>query len=165
MQRKEGAFLQAPTLPSHFWLSILPFYFKCFLLAFSSSQAEEKKKIIKNVEEGESLPLSSHFAFSFLAPVSGLLFQHFRFKHFFLGIFFFSIKRKKKNTKKKNAKKGRSLPFFFRFCIWDEVLLLLFPLHIPSMLSSSPSSSLVSHVSLKFCAIQTWELFRVLEME
>jgi hypothetical protein len=37
----------------------------------------------------------------------------------------------KKNTKKKNAKKGESLPFFFRFYIRDEALLLLSPLHIP----------------------------------
>jgi hypothetical protein len=44
MQRKEGAFFQAPTLPSHFWVPLLPFCFKCFLLTFSSSRAEEKKK-------------------------------------------------------------------------------------------------------------------------
>jgi hypothetical protein len=51
-------------------------------------------------------------------------------------------KEKKNIEKKKNAKKGRRLPFFFCFCICDEMLLLLSPFHIPSMLSSSPSSSL-----------------------
>jgi hypothetical protein len=72
--------------------------------------------------------------------------------------------KKKKNTKKKNhrekknAEKGRSLPFFSRFYIWDEALLLLSLLHIPSTLSSPPSSSLVSHVSSKLCATQAWEL-------
>jgi len=39
---REGAFLQAPTLPSHFWLSLLPFCFKHFFLASSFSQAKEK---------------------------------------------------------------------------------------------------------------------------
>jgi hypothetical protein len=60
-------------------------------------------------------------------------------------IFFFSSRRKEK----KNAKKGGSLPFFSRFCVWDETLLLPSPLHIPSTLSSPPSSSLVSHISSK----------------
>jgi hypothetical protein len=59
-------------------------------------------------------------------------------------------KEKKIIENKKNAKKGRNLPFFFHFCIWDEVLLLLSPLHIPSKLSSPPSSSLVFHVSSVF---------------
>jgi hypothetical protein len=41
------------------------------------------------------------------------------------GIFFFSNKKKKKNIKKKKiTKKGRSLPFFSRFCIWDETFFL-----------------------------------------
>jgi hypothetical protein len=53
-------------------------------------------------------------------------------------------KEKKIIEKKKNAEKGGSLPFFSRFYIWDETVLLLSPLHIPSMLSSPPSSSLVS---------------------
>jgi hypothetical protein len=45
MQKREGAFLQTPALPFHFWLPllppILPFCFKCFLASFSS-QVEEK---------------------------------------------------------------------------------------------------------------------------
>ncbi len=48
MQRREGAYLQALTLPSHFWLSLVASYFcpfvsNAFSLA-SSSQAEEKKR-------------------------------------------------------------------------------------------------------------------------
>jgi hypothetical protein len=36
MQRKEGVFLQAPTLPSHFWVLLLPSHFYPFVLnAFS----------------------------------------------------------------------------------------------------------------------------------
>ncbi len=77
------------------------------------------------------------------------------------------VEEKKKKTKrgKKNAKKGEILPFFSRFCIWDEVLVLPSPLHIPSMLSSPPFSSLVSHVSLKLCVTQAQELSQALEME
>jgi len=55
--------------------------------------------------------------------------------------------KKRTHKEKKNAKKGGSLPFFFRFCIWDEALLLHSPLHVPSTLSSPPSPSLVSHKS------------------
>jgi hypothetical protein len=43
-KRREGAYLQAPTPPSHFWLSLLPFCFKQFLLASSSSSQAKKKK-------------------------------------------------------------------------------------------------------------------------
>jgi hypothetical protein len=86
------------------------------------------------------------------------------------GVFFFWSKRKKhtkknKKIEKKNEEKGRNLPFFSCFYIWDEALLLPSRFHIPSMLSSPPSSSLVSHISLKFYATQAQELFRALEME
>jgi len=68
------------------------------------------------------------------------------------GVYLFSKRRGKKKTQrkknhreeKKNAEKGGSLLIFSRFCIWDEALLLLSTLHIPSTLSSPPSSSLVS---------------------
>jgi hypothetical protein len=70
------------------------------------------------------------------------------------GIFFCSNRKEEK----KNVEKGGSLPFFSRFCIWDEAFFLPFPLHVPSMLNSPPSSSLVSHVSLKLCATQAHEL-------
>jgi hypothetical protein len=87
-----------------------------------------------------------------LAPTSTLLLLPFHFKRFFQTSFSFQIEKKththtkKKNTikKKKNAEKGGSLPSFSRSCIWDETLLLLSPLHIPSTLNFPPSSSLVS---------------------
>jgi hypothetical protein len=69
------------------------------------------------------------------------------------------------HKEKKNAKKGGTLPFFSRFYIWNESFFLLSPLHIPSTLSSPPSSSLGSHNSLKLCAIQAWEMSPTLEME
>jgi hypothetical protein len=99
MQRRERTFLQTLAMPSHFWLPLLPFYFKRFLVPSSSSQAEEKKrktiKKKKNAEKGGSLPLSFRFALSLLILASDFLFPPFRFKRFFFGIFFFSSKRKK----------------------------------------------------------------------
>jgi hypothetical protein len=80
----------------------------------------------------------------------------------FFNVFFSSRKKKtqKQKTieKKKIAEKGGSLPFFSHFCIWDEALLLLSPFHVHSTLSSPPSSSLVSHISLKLCATLAQEL-------
>jgi hypothetical protein len=77
------------------------------------------------------------------------------------GVFFFASKKHTHThthkIEKKNAEKGRNLPFFFCFCIWDEALLLLSPLQVPSTLSSPPSSNLVFHVSLKLCVIQAQE--------
>ncbi len=174
MKRKEGTYFQALTLPSHFWLPLLPFCFKRFLLAPSSQVKEKKKKTIekkKNAEKGRSFPLSSCFALSLCALVFALLLIPFCFKQFLLASSFFQVEERKKTKKKKpqkrkkNAEKGGSLPFFFHFCIWDEALLLLSPLHIPSMLSSPPSSSLMSHVSSKLCATQARELSQALEME
>ncbi len=157
-----------------FALLLLPYCFKRFLLASFYSQVEEKKKKTiekkKNAEKGGSLPSRSRSTTSLLAPTSGLMFLPLRFKRFLLGIFFFLSRRKKRKTQRKknhkeekNVEKGRSLPFFSHFCIWDEVLLLLSPLHIPSTLSSPPSSSLVFHVSSKLCATQAWELSQALE--
>jgi len=83
----------------------LPFQMLSPCIFFFSNKTKEKKHIKiktikkkKNAEKGGSLPSSSCFAFSFLAPASTLLFQT-----LFLNIFFFSNKRegKKKNTKKK----------------------------------------------------------------
>jgi hypothetical protein len=73
--------------------------------------------------------------------------------------------KEKKNIQKINVEKGGSLPFFYCFCIWDEMFRLLSPLHIPSMLNSPPSSSFVFHISSKLYAIQTQKLSRALEME
>jgi len=74
MQKREGAYFQAPVLPSHFWLLLLPFCFKCFFLASSYSQIEEKKekfkekeklnhKEEKNAKKGRSLTSSVASAF------------------------------------------------------------------------------------------------------
>jgi hypothetical protein len=80
-------------------------------------------------------------------------------------VFFFSSRRKgKKQREKENAKKGGSLPFFSRFYIWDEALILHPPLNIPSMLNFPPSSGLMFCISSKFYAIQARELSRALEI-
>jgi hypothetical protein len=67
--------------------------------------------------------------------------------------------RKNKNTEKINVEKVGNLFLFSHFYIWDETLLLSFPLHVPSTLSSPFFSSLVFDVSLKLCATQAQELF------
>ncbi len=73
-------------------------------------------------------------------------------------IFFFlskkNIEKKKTIENGKNVKKGGKLPFFSHFYIWDEALLLYSPLHVPSMLNSPPSSSLMFCISSKLCATQ-----------
>ncbi len=165
MQRREGAYLQA----THYALSLLAlifafpllhFCFEFFFLASSFFQIEEKKKNTKkkktiekkkNAEKGGSLPSSFHSTISILAPASTFLLLPFQFKRFLLASSSSSQTEGKKNhkekktiKKKKNAKKGGNLSFFSCFCIWDEALLLLSPLHIPLMLSFPPSSSLVS---------------------
>jgi len=165
-KQREGAYLQALALPSHFWLMLLPFRFKLFSrsIFFFSSEREKNYTVKKKCKEGKELtfkllfcPLT--FGFCFWPLIFGLSFQALSPWHFF-----FKWKKKEKHKEKKNhreeknAKNGRSLPFFSRFYIWDEALLLLFPFHIPSTLSSPPSSSLVSHVSLKLCVIQDREL-------
>jgi hypothetical protein len=43
-KRREGAYLQAFALPLHFWLLLLPFCFKRFLLTSLFSKAKKKKK-------------------------------------------------------------------------------------------------------------------------
>jgi hypothetical protein len=214
-KRREGAYLQALALPSHFWVPLLPFYFKCFLLASSSSQVERKKqknhRKKRNANKEGNFLSNSHSVISFLGPTSVLPFLPFCFKRFLLfssrikekknaekggslfsssrsthshfwllildscfclfisSAFFMASsssqaekkdKKHKEKTiyKEKNPKKGGSLPFFSHFCIWDKALLLLSPFHIPSTLSSPPSSSFVSHVSSKLCASQAREL-------
>jgi len=108
MQRKEGAYLQAPTLPFHFWLPLLPFRFcisisnafSWHLLLFKQKKTKkQKKKPIekeKNAKKGRNLPLSSRYALSFLASASVFSFQALS-----PSIFLFSNKRKKKNTQRK----------------------------------------------------------------
>jgi len=88
-RRREGAYLQTPTLPSHFWLPLLHFRFKCFFLASFSSQIKKIKiKTIEqkiNVEKGKSLPSRSCSTFSLLTPASTLPLLHFCFKRFLLA--------------------------------------------------------------------------------
>jgi hypothetical protein len=88
-KRREGSYLQAPTLPSHFWLSLLPFCFKCFLLASSCPQAKKKKKKPKekkiNAKKGGSFPSNSRSALSLLDPTFAFPLLPFYFKCFFLA--------------------------------------------------------------------------------
>jgi hypothetical protein len=85
-----------------FALSLLPFYFKHFILTYSFSQIEKKKTIEKkNAKKEGSLPSKFHSAHSLLAHAFGFLFLPFRFKRFLLGIFFISNIRKKRKTKRK----------------------------------------------------------------
>ncbi len=94
VQRREGAFLQALAMPSHFWLPLCPLTFGsrfCPLtfpllfqklypnIFFFSSRKKERKTKKKNIEKeknakkGRSLLSSSRFALSLLAPAFGLL--------------------------------------------------------------------------------------------
>jgi hypothetical protein len=82
--------------------SLLHFCFKCFFLASSYFQAEEKKhKEKKKCRKGGNLPSSSHFSLSLLAPTSALPLLHIRFKCFLLTSSS-QVEAKKTNTKKKN---------------------------------------------------------------
>jgi hypothetical protein len=127
---KQGTYLQALILPSHFWLSLLPSrfctsissVFLWHLLLFKQKilkKHKEQKPIEKKkyVEKGGSLLSSSHFAFSLLAPASTLPLLHFCFKCFLLTSSS-QAEKKKKNTKKKKThrekkicKKRRELTF------------------------------------------------------
>jgi hypothetical protein len=131
-----GSCFYPPTFALSFQVLSLDIFF------FSSKRKE--KKNTKGTLKLLLCPLT--FDSCFCLPTFALSFQV-----LFLDIFFFLNRRieKKNHREEKNAEKGRNLPFFFRFYIWDEALLLLSPLHIPSMLSSPPSSSLVSHISFK----------------
>ncbi len=150
MQKKEGAFLQAPTLPSHFWLLLLVSHFwlpflpshfcpptSALLLQtfspnifFFSSRRKEKKTIQKkkNATKERSLLLSSHFALSFLAPTSTFLFFPFYFKHFLLASSYFQAKEKKnkeKTIEKKNMQRNKGAylqPFVLPSHFWLPLL-------------------------------------------
>jgi hypothetical protein len=81
--KREGIYFQILVMPSHFWLPLLPFCFKRFLLASSSSQVEKKKKKKrkkKKCKKGRELSfklLLCGFTFGscFCPPTSALLFQ------------------------------------------------------------------------------------------
>jgi hypothetical protein len=147
-------------LPSCF----CPFVFQTLspdIFFFSSRRRKKTIEKKKNAEKGRSLP----FKLSLCPLTFGSRFcpHVFAFSIQLLSPWHLLLKQKKKKTieKIKNVEKGGSLPFFSRFYIWDEALLLLSPFHIPSMLSSPPSSSLVS----RLCVTQARELSRALEME
>jgi hypothetical protein len=97
-KRREGASLQIPALPFHFWLLLLPFYFKCFLFKHKKKKPIRKKR---NAEKGRNSPSSSHSALSLLAPTSALPLLHFCFKHFLLASFSSQAKQKNKKQRKK----------------------------------------------------------------
>jgi hypothetical protein len=53
LQRKDGAFLQAPNLPSHFWFPLLPSHFCSFVsnALFSHLLLLKQKKKKENIEK------------------------------------------------------------------------------------------------------------------
>jgi hypothetical protein len=116
IKRREGAYLQAFVLPSHFWLPLLPFYFKHFLLASSSSQAKKKKKKTKKKKCRKRKALSFklplyplNFGSCFSLPTFALMFQMFSY-----SIFFFSNIMGKKMHKREGAfLEALTLPFHF----------------------------------------------------
>jgi len=128
---------------------------------------KEKKTIEKKkMQKREGIHLQAlTLPFHFWLPLLPSCFCLFASNTFSFAFFFSQAEGEKTIKKKTNVKKGGILAFFSRFCIWDEALLLLSPLHIPSMLSTAPSSSLVSHISSKLCATQARELSQALEME
>jgi hypothetical protein len=85
-------------------LSLLPFCFKCFLLASSSSQIEEKKIIKKkNAEKKKSLPLSSCSTSQFWLPLLASCFCPFVSNAFSLESSFFQVEKKKEKHKEKKT--------------------------------------------------------------
>jgi hypothetical protein len=52
-------------------------------------------------------------------------------------------KKKKTHREEENVEKRGSLTFFSHFCIWDEVLFLPSPLHLPQALCLMPPRSYV----------------------
>jgi hypothetical protein len=138
MQIREGAYFQAFALPSHFWLLLLPFRFKCFLLTSSSFQTKEKKnhREEKNAKKGGNLPLFKQKKRK----------KKHKERREFTSCQIEGKKKKKTHKEKKIIENRKNVEkvIFSPFCIWDEALLLLFPLQIPSTLNSPPSSSLMS---------------------
>ncbi len=55
MQIREGPYFQAFALPSHFWLLLLPFRFKRFLLTSSSFQTKKKNTMKKKTIEKKKM--------------------------------------------------------------------------------------------------------------
>ncbi len=109
---KGGSLPSTPVLPSHFWLLLLPFCYKRFLLTFFSFQTnrrkEKKRKLKKNHREKKNCRERKEFSFKlplcllifgshFWPLVFALLFQVLSPSHLLL----FKQRKRKKNTKKK----------------------------------------------------------------
>jgi hypothetical protein len=148
MQRKEGPFLQAPILPSHFWVPLLPshlcvsvsnaFSWHLFLLKQKGGKKTIEKKT--NAKKGRSFLLSSHFTLSLLGPASTFPLLPFCFKHFLRTSSSSQGDEKKEKTieKKKKCKEGKELtfklslcPFTFGFCVWLLIFALSFQVFSP----------------------------------
>ncbi len=121
MQRREGTYLQALALPSHFWLLLLP-----FRLCTSISSV-----LKKNAEKGRSLPLSSLSTLSLLALASTFPLLHSCFKCFLLAFSSPQIEEKK------NAKKGGT--YFQAPTLPSHFWLLLLPFRLKRFLLASSS--------------------------
>jgi hypothetical protein len=103
-KRREGAYFQAPTLPFHFWLSLLPFCFKRFLLASSSSQARKiNKQRKKNHREEKKCKKRRKLSFKLLlCPFTfGSRFYPFVSNTFSWHLLLLKQKKKKKKQRKK----------------------------------------------------------------
>jgi hypothetical protein len=113
-ERKELTFkllLYLLTFDSRFYPPTFAFLFQTFSLGIFFFSSRRKKKHThthkekknhrkkKNAKKGGRLPLSSHFALSFLALASILLLLPFRFKHFLLASSSSQTKEKKKKNK------------------------------------------------------------------
>jgi len=85
-KKRERAYLQAPTLPFHFWFPLLPFYFKCFLLASFSSQTKEKKRKTKKKNHREEKKCKEGREFSFKLPLCPVTFNSRFCLHFYLFV-------------------------------------------------------------------------------
>jgi hypothetical protein len=96
--KKGGSFPSSFSLPSHFWLSLLPFCFKRFFLASFFSQAKKKKnhKEEKKCIERKELSFKFHFIFSLLALAFALPLLPFCLKRFLLTCSSSQVEKKKK---------------------------------------------------------------------
>jgi len=78
-------------------------------IVFFSSKRKKNHRTKKNSKKERSLPLSSHFALSFLAPTSTLLLLPFCFKCFLLASFSSQPKKKHTHKEKKNHRKEKKM--------------------------------------------------------
>ncbi len=106
-KESDGNELPSPFLLLHLHRRIRWHITIVFFFSNTKKTKHKKKTNKKNQQKGGSLPSSSRFALSLLAPAFALSLLHFHFKCS-LGIFFFSNKRKKNtHIEKKNIKKKK----------------------------------------------------------